>query len=107
GAAPAVHGDPYLRELLRRQVPRRRDLLPDVRQEALERGAPAAHAGLEVGDELLREVDAEVLDPVHGEDGVGAARAMLAAELDVPVVEPGHGRVAWDGDGRAVGEGRR
>ncbi|BAT10618.1 Os10g0379233, partial [Oryza sativa Japonica Group] len=108
GAAAAVDGDPHLRVLLRREVARRRDLLPRVRQEALERAAPrAADAGLEAGDELRREVDGEVPHPLQREGAVGVAPAPLAPELDVPVVERRRRRDARRRDGRPVEERRR
>jgi hypothetical protein len=67
GPGAAVHRDPYLRELVGSQASHHRDLLPRVREEALERAAPPAHdAGLE------RAIRVPVVVP----------------ELGVPVVEP-------------------
>jgi hypothetical protein len=111
GPTPAVHRDPHLRELLRFEPSRRRDLLPRVRQEALERAAPGAHACFQVGDELGREMHGEALDLLHGHDGLELAGAVPAIpfllELDGPVVEQRRWRAARHGASRAVEEGRR
>jgi hypothetical protein len=67
--------------------------------------APPAHVGLEARDELLGEVHREVPDPVQGERTVRSARAVLAPELGVAVVERRRWWASGDGDRGAVGHG--
>lgn len=108
GPAPAVHRHPHLGELLRPELPHRRDLLPHVCKEALERAAPSADARFELSDdEIVREVHVEAGDLVHGHYGGAAAVTIPSLELDGTVIEHRRRSAAGHGGRRAVEEGRR